>query len=272
MIIYGEFLFIENFITTFLLLMLTGKLTGHMPRLGRLIIGSILGALCSFMIFLPMTALMSVLIRVVSGIVCTCIALGRSRVLLKTAIFFILTFTSGGMVMALLLWMQESAINHQGIVYMESITYFKLLSFGVIAFGFTYWFIKLIRSRNIATEVMGQVMLVIDNESYDFTAYVDSGNSLVEPISGKPVVLIDQNGARKLPLSPSSSPERFGIIPYKTVDKDYGVMEGVRLDKIIYGSYIVEGAYLAFYQGVFDKYEILLNKVFLEGGLLEKYN
>lgn len=272
MIIYGEFLFIENFISSLLILFLTGKLTGHSPKVHRVIMGSIAGAIFSFIIFIPMTAIPSIIARVITGIMCVFLTFGYRNILSKTAIYFILTFTSGGMVMALLLWIQESAINHQGIVYMESITYFKLVSFGILAFGLTYWFIKLIRSRNIGTIVSGNVAIVIDDETYEFNGYVDSGNYLKEPISGKPVVLIDKVAAKKLPLIPASIPGRFRLIPFKTVDRDYGLMESVRIDRIVYGSRKVEDAYLAFYDGVFDGYDVLLNKVFLEGGLFEDNN
>ena len=272
MIIYGEFLFIENFITTLLILLLMGKLTGYSPKGYRLLMGSAVGAIFSFIIFIPMTAILSILVRIVAGFVCVFLTFGHKNILSKTAIYFVITFTSGGMVMALLLWIQESAINHQGIVYMESITYFKLLSFGILAFGLTYWFIKLIRNRSIGSAVVGKVTIVINDEQYDFKGYVDSGNYLREPISGKPVVLIDRVGAKTLPLIPALIPGRFRLIPYKTIDKDYGLLESIRTDEIVYGNCKVKDAYLAFYEGVFNEYEVLLNKVFLEGGLLEEGN
>lgn len=272
MTIYGEYLFIENFITTLLLLLLTGKLTGYIPNKSRLILGSTLGAISSFMLVVSMPIWISIMLRIGAGAMCALLTFGRQNILAVATVYFLLTFASGGMVMAILLWMQESAINHQGIVYMESVTYFRLLSMGILAFGFTYWFIKLVRKRSIGTSVMGTVSLVIENKEYTFRAYVDSGNSLKEPLSGKPVVLIDRKGAEKLPFEPSNFPKRYGLIPYKAVGVDYGVLEGIRTDEIIYDKCIFPGAYLAFYEGIFGEYEILLNKDFLEGGLLEKYN
>lgn len=272
MIIYGEFLFAENFITTFLLLSLTAKLVGQKSVLRRRILASVLGAISSFMIFLNLTPFYSIALRLASGILCVLVAFGKLYVIRLAAIYFILTFTSGGMVMALMLWIQESAINHQGILYIESLTYFKLLSIGILAFGFTYWFIKLIVGRNLGSNLVGIAKLVIDDNSYVFKAFIDSGNSLREPISGKPVILIDKKAAKKLSFEPLALEERFGLIPYNAVGVENGVLEGVRLDKIIYKSKVIEGAFLAFYQGVFDGYEILLNHEFLEEGLLEESN
>ena len=44
------------------------------------------------------------------------------------------------------------------------------------------------------------------------------------------------------------------------------------MDKVIYKSKVIEGAFLAFYQGFFNEYEVLLNNEFLEEGLLEESN
>lgn len=272
MIIYGEFLFIENFITTFLLLSLTAKLTGYHTHFGRKLSGSLIGAVSSFIIFWPMSPFTSIILRVLSGTICVLSVFGHTNLVAVTAIFFILTFTSGGMVMAILLWLQESAINHQGIIYIDSVTYFKLLSIGILAFGFTYWFIKLIRCRKIGSEVTGMAELIIKGERYFFRSYVDSGNSLKEPISGKSVILIDKAGAKKLTFEPSSLEDRFALIPYRAVGVEMGVLEGIRLDRAVYGEKSLDGVFLAFYQGDFDGYELLLNNEFLEGGLLDNIN
>lgn len=272
MIIYGEYLFIENFITTLLLLLLTGRLTGYIPGIARLLAGSLIGAVASFMIFMQLSVWSSIILRIAAGFGCIFVTYGHINLLIKSLLFFVLTFTSGGMVMALLFWLREPAINHQGIVYMESLTYLKLISLGIIAFGFTYWFVKLVRSKGEISNVTGKAVMKYDGQKYCFSAYVDSGNNLKEPISGRPVALIDKKGARKLPLDLSTcitNCERIRLIPYKAVGVDYGIMPGVRVDEIEYGNHRVKDVYLAFYDGVFEKYEMLLNKVFLEGGLLE---
>ncbi len=270
MVIYGEFLFIENFISTLLLILLTGKLVGYMPRFPGLIAASLLGAGCSFMIFLPLTIFVSIILRIATGFACIYIAFGSKYIFIKTGIFFVVTFTCGGMVMAVLLWMQESAINHQGIVYIESVTYLKLLSIGILAFGFVYWFVKLVRRHNVGTAVLGKVCIVIDGKQYYFNAFVDSGNSLREPIMNRPVILIDSKGTKKLHISPNKFQKDFFIVPYKAVGVDCGLLEGIKIDKIIFEKKVVEGVCLAFYEGSFRDYEVLLHRDFLEGGLLEK--
>jgi len=268
MIIYGEYLFLENFVVTLLILVLTGKLTGYIPKAIRMMMGAIVGAISSFIIFVPMTPALSILVRVLLGLSCIFVTFGRRNIIKLVLLYFALTFTSGGMVMALCLWIQKPVIAHQGIIYMESLTYLKLFSIGVLAFGFTYWFISFIRNRNKDNNLYGMVCIEIEKKQYCFRAFMDSGNSLVEPISGRPVILIDGKGAKSLPFSAKDMPMRYGLIPYKTVGSEHGNLEGIRSDRITFDGNTIENGYVAFYDGRFKGYEVLMHRDFLERGLL----
>ena len=93
MSVYGEFLFIENFITTFLLLTLTSKLIGHKAVLKRRILASLIGGASSFIIFLSLTPFVSIALRLVSVTLCILVSFGRTYIARITVIFFVLTFT-----------------------------------------------------------------------------------------------------------------------------------------------------------------------------------
>lgn len=59
---------------------------------------------------------------------------------------------------------------------------------------------------------------------------VDTGNSLVEPMSGMPVMLAEQGQLQQL-LTTNLLEEKWRLIPYKTVGKE-GVLFGFKPDKI----------------------------------------
>ena len=268
MTIYGEYLFIENFIVASLLLILTGKLVGVNARKTRIAAGAFAGAIGSFILFIPMTVYLSILLRIITGVLSVALAFGKDLLVKITAIYFILTFASGGMVMALSLWIQKPTIAHQGIIYMESLTYFRLLSLGILSFGSVYWFIKFIRSKSIGKAIYGQVRIELEGNSFSFRGYVDSGNYLKNPVDFKDVILIDRVGAKKLLFRPEDMPNRYGLVPYKAVGTKNGLLEAVRTDKVFFGDKVIEGAWLAFYDENFIGYQVLLNRSFLEGGLL----
>ncbi len=264
MIIYGEFLFLENFIVGMILLLLTAKLKGCLDaftgsQVLRIVLASALCGVGGFIIFLPLTGLGSIVFRMVTGTLCVLVAFGPKQLIKTVFLFCILTFTSGGMVMALFLWMQEPIISHQGIIYIEAMTYLKLLCLGVLALGITYWFVKFIRSQRLM--VSGIAIVIIGDKRFELNAYVDSGNALREPISGKPVMLVDYKAQKNL----SIEPDRYAVIPYKAVGVENGYLDGMRVDKILFQRMTVENPYIAFYEGKFEGYEILMNKDFLEG-------
>lgn len=264
MIIYGEYLFLENFIVGALLIFLTGKLIGNTPPIWKIALSASICGLSGFIIFLPIEGVISAVLRIAIGVIVSFASFGRNRILKNSAIFLILTFLSGGVVIALLLWQKQPAITHQGIIYMDAVTYLKLICFGILAFGFTYWFIKLIRRRTEDIAMRGKVKIVIGDKNYDFEGYVDSGNSLRDPITGKPAVLLDKKGASKLPFMVSDFKERYMVIPYKAVGVDCGYLEGIRSDEIIFDKKCVIGAPIAFYDGIFEGFDVLINKDFLE--------
>ena len=170
--------------------------------------------------------------------------------------------------MALLLWRQQPAVSHQGIIYMDAVTYFRLLCFGILAFGLTYWFVKLVRRRKAEMNMKGRVCLIIDNgKSYFFEAFVDSGNCLREPVTGQAGGALRQPGASRLPFAAKDMPSRYRIIPYHGVGVEAGSLEALRVDEIIFEDRKTEGAYIAFYKGRFEGFEVLMNRDFLEGGL-----
>ncbi len=58
----------------------------------------------------------------------------------------------------------------------------------------------------------------------EVTALVDTGNSLVEPISGKPVCLLDRAAYQR--FLGGKAPEGFRAIPYHSVGKRNGLLAG----------------------------------------------
>lgn len=64
-------------------------------------------------------------------------------------------------------------------------------------------------------------------------ALVDTGNQLYEPMTGKPVCLVEYEVARKY-LSPDLMNLKTCPIPYRTIGKNDGLLWGVTVDKMIF--------------------------------------
>ena len=284
MVIYLEYLFLENFLTGGLLLLLTSKLAGHSPSRIRLILGSVISGIGGFTIFIPAAGFGGAAIRLAAAVlICTVVFAGGgsesgikpAKIVKLTLIFLALTFLSGGAAMAFTLWRQIPAVSGNGALYLEPLTYGTLICLAVPAFGMTYIFVKLVRKRQMESITKGKVCLTIKGKVYSFEALADSGNSLREPFTGKPAALIDSKGAVKLPFGPEDAEKgddeelrcRFVLLPYKAVGTEKGVLKGIRTDCITFGTKEMKGAVLAFYEGDFGDFEVLLSREVLDEGI-----
>lgn len=273
MVIYLEYLFLENFLTGGLLLLLTSKLSGHSPSRIRLILGSVISGAGGFTIFIPAAGFGGAVIRLAAAVlICTVVFAEKQAKPLKTIkttlIFLALTFLSGGAAMAFTLWRQIPAVSGNGALYLEPLTYGTLICLAVPAFGLTYIFVKLVRKRQMETITRGKVCLTIKGMVYSFEALADSGNSLREPLTGRPAALIDRKGAAKLSFRPEDAEtgrdetmaDRLVVIPYKAVGTEKGILKGIRTDSITFREKEMKGAVLAFYDGDFGDFEVLLSR------------
>ena len=61
-------------------------------------------------------------------------------------------------------------------------------------------------------------------------ALIDTGNGLTEPISKKPVAILEENEWKKLKIW--MKPEKYKIIPYHSIGKERGMLEGYEIDAL----------------------------------------
>lgn len=273
MVVYAEYLFLENFITGVLILYFTAQLAGNChpakSTVWRLAAGGALCGVSGFMLFLPLNVTLGLLLRCAAAFAITAAALGKRDLLKKTEIFLIISFLSSGIAMALFLWMQIPAMSGNGIMYVEAVTFLQLICCGIPAMALCSWFIKLVRRHSREKITCGEVELEVGGRSCRMKAYVDTGNCLREPVTGKPVILVDQKGSGRLGFCREEFRERYTVIPYKAVGVSGGLLEGIRLDRVRFGNKTITGVVLAYYSGSFQGFDVLLNRELLEGGLLE---
>ena len=107
MIVYGDILFVENFITGSVLLYLTAVIfrvdLHRKKRLLRFVCGSMMCGGIAFMLFLPVGMPWNIALEGAFAVLVCLVVFGRRGVLLRAATFAALTCFLGGMTMALLL-------------------------------------------------------------------------------------------------------------------------------------------------------------------------
>ncbi len=235
MIIYGEYLFLENFITGVILLFFTGKIVGEMPTGLRIFLCGIFSGIYAFVLFLPMGGIISLLGKCAFSLLISFAAFrwkGWKRTLQNGAVFIGTTILYGGIAIALLTSFSWTGVTAAAGVYLPPVTYLTVTAAAVVAALFLWFLLNLMKEKKMEKRFTAEVILIADGKKWSMMGFIDSGNLLTDPITGNPVCIIERKQADLLLESIGTPERRYTLIPYRAVGTDHGILEGYRFDEI----------------------------------------
>ena len=191
MTVYLDELFLLNFVVDYLLLLSAGRLAGEVLRRGRLALGALLGAAYAAAIFLPGGAfLLHPLCKLGSAVGMVLAGYGGSRRLLRVSItFFVVSAAFGGGIFALQLLGSRSLTLQNGVFSSAMDLRLILLSAAGCYVLLTLVFGR--AARHSGSRELVPAVLRLDRRQVTLTALVDTGNTLTDPATGKPVIVAE---------------------------------------------------------------------------------
>lgn len=109
------------------------------------------------------------------------------------------------------------------------------------------------------------VRIVESGKAFDFQALFDTGNSLVDPYTGKPVSVVEENEDIRSWIR--NKPQKYRLIPFRSLGKENGLLEGTEVDELIIcgkdGQKTERGAVIALYKGKLSgdgSFQMILNR------------
>ena len=276
MTIYGEYLFIENFMTGIIILFFTGKILGaKMKPFSTLLCGSCCG-LYAFVLFLPLNGIFSWVCKAVFSLLVIFLAFGvRSwkRLVRGGIVFLGVTVFYGGTTIAIITSFRWTSVTAAAGVYLPPLTYITVTAAATAAALFLWILLEILKTRRIEKRRFMETEVIIGDRRWTMKGLIDSGNDLKEPITGRPVSIMDWTQGRKIIEAVEDGASRFTLIPYRGVGVVQGVMEGFRVDRIclddgtaIYGA-IIALCEEEHFRGREDGMDILLPVSLLERGI-----
>jgi stage II sporulation protein GA (sporulation sigma-E factor processing peptidase) len=185
-----------------------------------MILSAFIGSLFSLYIFLPNAGFITeTLLKFTLSAVMVLICFGFDSIkslLRRVAVLFAATFLYGGLMFSIwyVLKPANMAINN-GVIYLD-ISPTVLIT----ATALSYIIISLIRRISIKQAVTGQrfeIELTLGEKTVTTTALADTGNSLKDNITGKPVIIIENSLARELnDFLPTPDIVMAGNIPHNS--------------------------------------------------------
>lgn len=199
MVVYVEYALVENFLLDGSLLYLSLKFCRLRVRRIALFLSALTGSVFAVLFpLLPLTGVVAYLVRFAFGCV-LCFVVSPARSVKKTgiftAVFYLLTFSLGGALLA--------GYSFFGISYTESGGYlFSQTPFGVVLGGLVVFFIaagkigKYFFSRARAAKVSRRCRLCSSVGALEGEGLADTGNLVT--FRGEPVCLVDERAAKPL--------------------------------------------------------------------------
>lgn len=183
MVYYVEYVFAENFIIDFILLYVTGKLIKRIIIYRRLVIASLVGALyVIFSAYVGKEFMTYFIVKFSISVLMIMIAFDTKGVLLNIRVilcFYITSLIMVGVITALY-YMTYDRLTVNAIVISLFIGYLAL-----------HFFFKEIKQRIEKSNFMRTVVINFGEKTKSIRAFIDTGNELSDPMSGKPVIVVN---------------------------------------------------------------------------------
>lgn len=259
--IYLDIVILENIVINYLILLLTSKFSKNRASSFRLFLGSILGAAyLAFIILLPENKIYTAMFsKFLLSLVMVAVTFNIKKLaaFLKTlALFYATTFLFAGAAFALMFFNKDRSVIRNGVLMMPfpNTTWTELLlalAVGLIIARIVW---DAIQNKFIREKLLVRLNIVFDKKNIGLSALVDTGNSLHDPLTNMPVVVVEFSAIKELlpedikniferdfendlnlvttAISGSEWLSRFRLIPFTSLGKENGMLIGFRPDYI----------------------------------------
>lgn len=246
MTVYVDVLIAINiFVNYFLLLCVRGVLKLNIKRY-RLLLGAFAGGVYSLVIFMPeIPEILTFLMNMTASLLIVIISFKptKPKLILKCfGAFFLINFAFAGLMLAV--WL---ALKPKGMIYNNSVVYFdidiKVLIVSTVACYLVLSFIFKLTKRNAPDNKIYSVTLFNKGRTVTVNALLDTGNTLRDCFTGKPVIVAEKNVIDKLfekdvlsffekgEIPDCEEKSRLRLIPVNTVS-DTGTLRASVIDGI----------------------------------------
>jgi stage II sporulation protein GA (sporulation sigma-E factor processing peptidase) len=187
--IYLDVLVITNIFVTYFLLQSTRFFLRRKVSSTRIVLGSVFGGFCALFILIVASPVVIAMGKILMAVMIYSISFGYrpwKQLLKGTIVFFIINFIYAGLMFAL--WYFVTPL---GMQYRNGVAYFNVSAVTlVISTVIAYLVIRLVgywMKKIPAAHQIVQVQIDCDGKSVLLPGFIDTGNRLVDLISGDPI-------------------------------------------------------------------------------------
>ena len=195
MTVYIDVVLIENLIMNYIIIFATGIILKIKMKQIRIILGSLIGAIYTIIAYVSNLRIYSnFILKFILSIIIVYVSFNpqtQKQLWKSLLIFYLTSLVFGGAAFAIIYVVrpQEILRNNQlifGTTSMKVILFSAILAFIVIILAF-----KIVKNKISKKDMFCDIEVKINEEMIKTKAMIDTGNFLKEPITNKPVVVIE---------------------------------------------------------------------------------
>lgn len=221
-VVYADILIILNFIINYLLLKAESVITGQNYKTARLIISSFVGSLFSLTIFInDVKPILSIITKIIyiAIIIFIVTEIKSLKMFVKHfGAFLSVNFIFSGIMLAInILLIPDSSIYNNGFFYFD-VNILSLIVISVICY-ILIWIITKITKNKTPPKCIYDISIKYNGRTVSGKALFDSGNTLCDCFSGKPVVITEKDLINKLTDTEiTEKMKNYRLIPFSTIN------------------------------------------------------
>ena len=252
MTVYVDIIFLENVFMNCIILLATGVILKDELKIWRNLVASAIGSIYAVIIYTSHIQLYSnVFFKFFLSVAIVYIAFKPQNIkafFKHLMIFYLTSFTFGGVAFALLYFVRPQDILFQEGVLIGTYPIKIILAGGIIGFVIITIAFKSIKGKLTKKDMYCNVKIDVENKSIIVRAIIDTGNFLREPITNMPVIVIERgrlaeifpaeilNNINQIIKGEDTDlgeyAARIRAIPFKSLGKENGLILGIKMDRL----------------------------------------
>lgn len=226
--IYFDLVILLNFFFDFLILFSVRVILKKHTSLKRLLLGSFVGSLTIFCLFIPFTTITLFLFKIFLSVIIILVTFGRRGFLQSIFYFYLVSIILGG---GLYLFNITYSYDNNGLMFYKSGLSINFLLIIIVSPIIVYlFFIENKKYKNTYSNVY-EVKIYINSKLYKLKGMLDTGNKLCDPYKKRSVIIFDKS------VSIDMDDLKFIYVPYKALNTE-GVIKCFKPDCVIIDEHV----------------------------------
>ena len=222
MTIYVDLIFLINFIMDFYILSGVKFLLKLKTSIKRIILGSLLGSISTFILFFKLNTIELNLIKIIISIFMILITFGRKRFINNLLYLYVISIVLGG---SIYLINNSFGYKVDSYIFINNGYSINLILLIIISPIIIWLYISELLSYKKRINTKFDVLIKIKNKKINLIGFLDTGNMLVDPYFKRPIILVN-----KKYIEPENN--KILYVPYTSLN-NHGLLKCIVPEYII---------------------------------------